>query len=491
MRSLVWRYVSAMHRKEEESAVTEDDINEVKMEISSMRYEILEVFEKNGMDISGAEKKEKTVLAKKMKVWERRLMKDFHVAPVHDEEGMDDEDEEPPANETGLSRFKRAAQKVVNNSASRKWGQVISDVGVVTNSQIGRCRNRQSFKNQQNLQKAMEEARRLVARSPIDRSGSVSPIDMPDEASDTLMALLKNIAEEMQEISPGHTLCVDKKKAKKGHSRSTTPVTSQLIQDIMGNKSPLPAKVNMESTRRCQSPNPIRSDLCKSAEPSQAKSPISDLMSPPLQRGDTPKPMGITSPPPVIHVTEPDVVPEDAPVKSPSPIPSVKSPPPPPSETSPVKKSSLKKKPAPVPESTIVSRPVPSKSSAAHGMIPPPPSKKDEPPAAAAGCSNSDMPHSVTVVKPPAADAIITIPKTPARQSPTPIIQIIAKDDDLTITMDAGGGSTGSLEKLVPGSGGEPGLESFKAATSPPCLRPVRRIEDVTTIKRQPKSGWL
>lgn len=60
MRSLVWRYVSAMHRKFEESPVTEDDINEVKGEISAMRYELIEIFEKNGMDISSVDRKEKS-----------------------------------------------------------------------------------------------------------------------------------------------------------------------------------------------------------------------------------------------------------------------------------------------------------------------------------------------------------------------------------------------------------------------------------------------
>jgi transient-receptor-potential-like protein len=49
-----------MHRKFEESAVTEDDINEVKGEISAMRYELIEIFEKNGMDISSVDRKEKS-----------------------------------------------------------------------------------------------------------------------------------------------------------------------------------------------------------------------------------------------------------------------------------------------------------------------------------------------------------------------------------------------------------------------------------------------
>lgn len=60
MRSLVWRYVSTMHRKFEDSPVTEDDINEVKGEISAMRYELIEIFEKNGMDISSVDRKEKS-----------------------------------------------------------------------------------------------------------------------------------------------------------------------------------------------------------------------------------------------------------------------------------------------------------------------------------------------------------------------------------------------------------------------------------------------
>lgn len=59
MRALVWRYVSAMHRKCDESEVTEDDINELKSDISSFRYELIELLSKNGMDVSSAEKKEK------------------------------------------------------------------------------------------------------------------------------------------------------------------------------------------------------------------------------------------------------------------------------------------------------------------------------------------------------------------------------------------------------------------------------------------------
>lgn len=69
MRSLIWRYVSASHRKFEESPVSEDDINEVKGEITTMRYELLEVLEKNGMDVSSADRKEKSKLIAELSSW--------------------------------------------------------------------------------------------------------------------------------------------------------------------------------------------------------------------------------------------------------------------------------------------------------------------------------------------------------------------------------------------------------------------------------------
>jgi len=54
----VWRYVSVMHRQAEDSPVTEDDINEVKGEISAAKCELLEVLRSNGMNISKAQMKE-------------------------------------------------------------------------------------------------------------------------------------------------------------------------------------------------------------------------------------------------------------------------------------------------------------------------------------------------------------------------------------------------------------------------------------------------
>lgn len=59
MRALVWRYVAAMQRKQDENPVTEDDINEIKSEITSAKCEILETLSRNGMKIADDATKDK------------------------------------------------------------------------------------------------------------------------------------------------------------------------------------------------------------------------------------------------------------------------------------------------------------------------------------------------------------------------------------------------------------------------------------------------
>lgn len=225
----MWRYVSTMQRLNDDSAVTEDDINEVKADISAMRYEMLEVFERNGMDISSADKKEKSHLAKRMKVWERRLMKDFHVAPTTGEEV-----EQKEADDKGLARFRRVASEVVASTATHKWTEAVQGVA---DTQIGRCRNRESFRNQQNLARAMTEAKRLVQHSPI-QSRPCTPLEYSDPTTNTLLELLKNISEEIGEFSPSRP-------------PSRPPSTKERENSIMqlsamiANKTPSPLPANI------------------------------------------------------------------------------------------------------------------------------------------------------------------------------------------------------------------------------------------------------
>jgi transient receptor potential cation channel subfamily C member 4 len=51
MRLLIRRYVTNEQRRRDEFGVTEDDIVEVRQDISSMRYELIDILAKNGMKV--------------------------------------------------------------------------------------------------------------------------------------------------------------------------------------------------------------------------------------------------------------------------------------------------------------------------------------------------------------------------------------------------------------------------------------------------------
>ena len=51
MRDLIKRYIMAQQRGAQDDGVTEDDLNEIKQDISSFRYELLEILRNNGMKI--------------------------------------------------------------------------------------------------------------------------------------------------------------------------------------------------------------------------------------------------------------------------------------------------------------------------------------------------------------------------------------------------------------------------------------------------------
>lgn len=65
------------------------------------------------------------VLAKRMKIWERRLMKDFQVAPV-----APVDDEERPEHETALSRFRRIAKMAVASTSTAMWDRTLAGAGI-------------------------------------------------------------------------------------------------------------------------------------------------------------------------------------------------------------------------------------------------------------------------------------------------------------------------------------------------------------------------
>lgn len=68
----------------------------------------------------------------------------------------------------------------------------------VFRSQIGRCHRRDSFKKQQNLQKAMEEAKKLAIKTP-DTSRSNSSLTLPDYTGKEIVELIRDEATPLRQ----------------------------------------------------------------------------------------------------------------------------------------------------------------------------------------------------------------------------------------------------------------------------------------------------
>lgn len=79
MRNLVRRYVTVEQRKAESQGVTEDDVNEIKQDISAFRCELVEILKNSGMNTASATGSGGGAGGKKNRQKERRLMKGFNV----------------------------------------------------------------------------------------------------------------------------------------------------------------------------------------------------------------------------------------------------------------------------------------------------------------------------------------------------------------------------------------------------------------------------
>nr|CAD7447920.1 unnamed protein product [Timema bartmani] len=395
MRSLVWRYVSTMHRQAEDSPVTEDDINEVKTEVSAMKCQLLEVLSKNGMDISCADSKEKTIMGKKMRMWERRLMKDFHLAPVTGDEELDQLKEPPPENEDSLAR-----------------------------SQIGRCNNRESFKNQQNLRKAMEQAQRLVMCSPVaEDSRSLTPIPLPETTGESIRELLKDITEQNKELGIAGN-----------NSRGPGGGVGRGGFLSVGNKN--------QHSSRATTPIATLVKTLKEEQKTASNSAIAGSEQNLLGRTDESRqktvPGGLSQPPTGTTKKQHEHLPLN---DDPSPL------------------IATRKQNGESPPK-VIKRKAPSETH--KGVLAPPPPQQQKQPQ----CVDTQ-----------------TMECKPTTTGPEKMSSALLPKFEVTLAQSVNNNNTGDLGKAT-------STEQL-IGSSPEPLRPGKRVEDVNTIKRVPKAGWL
>lgn len=443
-----------------------------------------------------------------MKVWERRLMKDFHVAPGEANESNEQ------SNERGIARFRRIAKQVAFSTSAYKWGEAVRGI---TDTQIGRCRNRESFRNQQNLQRAMDEAKRLVARSPVV-SRACTPVEFYDPTTSTLLELLKNITEEVDELSPHSTV-----RTCGSNDRSHS---SQKLNELFGYKPPSPLPPNLLQKLEAVSAMQSQDSTTNSRQQRQS---ISSILS---QRSNeerdqnniqSPEPtprrefniLTAQSPPPLIQITRTESdksMERPYVVKTASKDSKNENAEPPPSSSyvaeSTAPKVIKRKAPVPLPTTSVdaspandiaISRPVALKIDPKQGMIPPPPiNDKKEMTTTTTSPTTTSPPLPTSSSNNVTADpALRTHSRTSSVVSPRPISPINTSTNQTT-EQSSLVHKTNSTQSTLSTSAATLTTTSaqaspLKSATPSPqhSLRPPRKVIDVSTIKRQPKTGWL
>ncbi|CAM1302717.1 TRPC1 (predicted) [Pycnogonum litorale] len=147
MRNLVRRYVTAEQRKSENAGVTEDDVNEVKQDISSFRYELIDILRKSGMNTSSASESQ-GISGKKNRLKERRLMKGFNIG-LADKAFIVPEVNYEIAKKSPMNRLPRFARfgGGGHKDHKRRWGNLVEAAKNVK-SHLGRSRSEDSIGSQ-------------------------------------------------------------------------------------------------------------------------------------------------------------------------------------------------------------------------------------------------------------------------------------------------------------------------------------------------------
>lgn len=118
MKFIIRRYVTSEQRKSEDYSITEDDIQEVRQDISSFKYELIDILKTNKMIVPTSKRGAGGIVGRKSKNMERQIQKGFNISNV---EGVMEAFYTATTEEKPKDVFKRFA-KIINetNRAKRR-----------------------------------------------------------------------------------------------------------------------------------------------------------------------------------------------------------------------------------------------------------------------------------------------------------------------------------------------------------------------------------
>ena len=120
MKYIIRRYITNEQRKSEDFSITEDDINEVRQDINSFKFELLDILKKNNWVVPN-QKRGNGVLGRKSKNMERQIQKGFQITKIEGimeaffGSSIDMKDVKPK------DLFKKIARAAANKDKSKDW----------------------------------------------------------------------------------------------------------------------------------------------------------------------------------------------------------------------------------------------------------------------------------------------------------------------------------------------------------------------------------
>ncbi|XP_017131327.1 transient receptor potential protein [Drosophila elegans] len=154
MKLLVRRYITAEQRRRDDYGITEDDIIEVRQDISSLRFELLEIFTNNSWEVPDIEKKSQGVArTTKGKVMERRILKDFQIGFV---ENLKQEMNESESGRDIFSSLAKVIGRKKTQKGDKDWN-AIARKNTFASDPIGSKRSSMQRHSQRSLRRKIIE----------------------------------------------------------------------------------------------------------------------------------------------------------------------------------------------------------------------------------------------------------------------------------------------------------------------------------------------
>jgi transient receptor potential cation channel subfamily C member 4 len=384
MKLLIRRYVCDEQRKRDDFGVTEDDVMEIRQDISTLKYELIDIFRKNGMQTPNVSKDDASVAGKKGKMMERRILKDFQIGIV---EGIISESlqqvKEPKDVFSTIANVikKRASSKMKKED----WNAVVRK-GTIKADPIGS--KSEALKRQasrQSLRRAIIEAGNSGMSSSTEKLVEINP-QLAEVSHGTRVAYAKFMTSKYKkEIRFNEVEVMDeatRAKELKAFNRFKEKA-GILKKRAESNPKPSTSSEQETDTKNFRSRTPIEEDPREGLQtPDRPSTPDAGKVIDPPSKSTTPEPKKTTTPepskspspqptkestpePPKVSTAEPPKAKTPEPPKISTPEPPSPSTTPEPSDKSSRKDSSSSKLDVPKASTSRSSSPTPSFSAAA------------------------------------------------------------------------------------------------------------------------------